>query len=135
MIGCTPPHLPRPRKFQRREHVVRIGHRHSGHTCRGTQAGQFLDPHSAFQQGIFGVHTQMDESGGIAHALKASPSPPPESDERRSTFAAACHDNESALFCREPTGSALLYAASRQRMTGQKNGKAAGFITWISPFV
>ena len=61
------------RKLKRREHVVGIGHGDRRHPCIAAQAGQFLQPHSAFQQGIFAMHTQVNESGVFAHAATLKP--------------------------------------------------------------
>jgi len=55
----------RDRKLQRGKHVVGIGHSDSRHPRRLTQLDQILDRHSAFQQRMFGVDAQMDESGGV----------------------------------------------------------------------
>ena len=55
------------RKLQRAEHVVRIGHRYRRHLCRRTKLDQFLNRYRAFQQRMFGMDTQMDESGNVRH--------------------------------------------------------------------
>ena len=52
-------------EFQRGEHVVRVGHGDGGHTCVDAQARQLFQADRAFEQGVFAVNAQMDESGGI----------------------------------------------------------------------
>ena len=62
---------PRPRRgdreFQRREHVVGVGHCNGGHRHLFGQTGQLLDRNGAFKQRIFRVDAKMDESGGAGH--------------------------------------------------------------------
>ena len=60
----------RHRKLQRREHVVRIGQRQRRHACLDAHIGQLFQPQRPFQQRIFGMRAQVDESGGIAHARR-----------------------------------------------------------------
>ena len=63
------------RKLQRREHRVGVGHRDGGHVHRAGQLDQLLHRHRAFQQGMLGMHAQMDESGGICHAISLATRP------------------------------------------------------------
>ncbi len=53
------------RELQRAEHGIAVGDGHGGHGLRRTEADQFLDRHRAFQQRIFGMGAEMDESDGI----------------------------------------------------------------------
>ncbi len=53
------------RKLQRREHRVGVGDRHRRHVLRGAEPHEFLDRHRAFQQRIFGMDAQVNESDGI----------------------------------------------------------------------
>ena len=53
------------RKFQRREQRIRIGQRDGRHAVLCRKIGQFLDRNRAFQQGMFGMCAQVDESGGV----------------------------------------------------------------------
>jgi hypothetical protein len=52
-------------KLQRAEHVVGIGHGNGWHPRAGGQLDQFLHRHRAFQQRMFGMAAQMDESGRL----------------------------------------------------------------------
>ena len=69
---------PRPRsrfgKFERTEHVVCIGDRHRRHSCVSHHSRQLLHLHRPFQQRIFGVKAQVDESRCFAHKPDATPS-------------------------------------------------------------
>jgi hypothetical protein len=89
------------------------------------------------------MHAQVDESGGVAHA-GTLPHGPALRKRRKTGQAIGAPKAAMQLFlakrpnpgfpARKKQGPALLYAASRQRNTGQKTGKAAGFSSWISPF-
>ena len=54
------------REFERGKQVVCVGQGNCRHGAIHAQARQFLEPHRAFQQRIFGMHTQVNESG-ISH--------------------------------------------------------------------
>jgi hypothetical protein len=57
----------RDRKFERCEHVVRVGDGHRRHPGRLAEARQFLQPHGAFQKRMLGMDAKVDESGDAAH--------------------------------------------------------------------
>jgi len=50
-------------ELQRREHVVGVGHGDGGHRGRLAEIDKLLHRHRAFQQRVFGVGTEVDESG------------------------------------------------------------------------
>ena len=58
------------RKLERGEHVVRIRHGDRGETHVADQSRQLFQADRPFQQGIFGVKAEMDESGRAAHAAR-----------------------------------------------------------------
>ena len=70
--GLQPGILGQNRKLQRREHVVGVGDRNRRHLHADTGLDQFLHRHRAFQQRVFGVNAQMNESRGChGHSLSA----------------------------------------------------------------
>jgi hypothetical protein len=56
------------RKLERREHVVGVGDGDGRHARRQAQVRQLLQPHGAFEEGVFRVDAKVDESGPAAHA-------------------------------------------------------------------
>ncbi|MNN04609.1 hypothetical protein D3C81_1173390 [compost metagenome] len=50
-------------ELDQRAHVAHVGDRHRRHARRRGRLDQRFDPHQAIDQGIFGVHAQMDEGG------------------------------------------------------------------------
>jgi len=51
-------------ELHQRAHVAHVGHCHRRHTGSRHRLDQRFDPHQAIDQGVFGVQTEMNETGG-----------------------------------------------------------------------
>ncbi|MNQ31510.1 hypothetical protein D3C85_448860 [compost metagenome] len=56
-------------ELDQRAHVAHVGHRHRRHPRPGHRLDQRLDPHQAVDQGVFGVHAQVNEGGSHGNSV------------------------------------------------------------------